>query len=128
VTAPAGANVNPTNGLFSWRPAIAQAPSTNPVVLTVTDSGVPPLIATQSFWITVTVPARPTLSAAALSNRQFRMTIAGNSGPDYTILASTNLTDWLPIWVTNSPTPPFVFFDPEATNLNGRFYRVRLGP
>src|SRR5438477_9927495 len=40
--APAGAKVNPTNGVFRWRAKRSQAPSTNVVVVRVTDDGVPP--------------------------------------------------------------------------------------
>src|SRR5205814_1449754 len=57
VTAPAGANVD-GNGLFTWTPTQIQAPSTNPIVVRVTDDGVPPLSATQSFTVFVT-PGNP---------------------------------------------------------------------
>jgi hypothetical protein len=51
--APAGATINPTNGIFTWRPAANQGPSTNRIGVIVTDSGVPPLSATQQFTIIV---------------------------------------------------------------------------
>lgn len=41
--APAGATVNPTNGLFTWTPTEAQGPSTNRLTIRVTDDGSPPL-------------------------------------------------------------------------------------
>jgi hypothetical protein len=52
LTAPSGANVN-SSGLFTWTPSQAQAPSTNLIVLSVTDNGPPNLSATQSFSIVV---------------------------------------------------------------------------
>ena len=58
----------------------------------------------------------------------FHFTIGGHSGPDYTIQASTNLTNWLPVWTNRSPVTPFPFTDPNTTNFNQRFYRVLLGP
>ncbi|MCX6894919.1 MAG: hypothetical protein NTZ16_05335, partial [Verrucomicrobia bacterium] len=128
MTAPAGASVNPTNGLFAWRPAIVQSPSTNPVVLTVTDSGVPALGATQSFAITVSRPAKPKVGGYVLVNGQLSATITGDRGPDYTVYASSNLTTWTSILTTNAPTLPFTFTDPAANNLNRRFYQIRLGP
>ena len=73
-------------------------------------------------------PVQPTLSSAALTNGQFRLLISGDAGPDYTVQASTNLVDWLPLWSTNPPTLPFLFSDPSATNFTRRFYRVLLGP
>lgn len=125
---PSGATVNAGNGGFSWRPAIAQSPSTNFISVKVTDSGTPNLSATQNFLVIVIKPARPTVSALGFSNGQLRVTIAGDSGPDCAVYVSTNLTAWTSIWTTNSPVPPFVFFDSEMTNLNRRFYRVYLGP
>lgn len=54
LSGPAGASVDPI-GLFNWTPSQAQASSTNLVVITVMDNGAPPLSATQSFTIFVTV-------------------------------------------------------------------------
>ncbi len=47
--APAGATVNPATGLFSWTPTAGQAPSTNLITVTVTDTGTPPLSDSQDF-------------------------------------------------------------------------------
>jgi hypothetical protein len=62
--APAGAAIDATNGLFTWMPSAAQAPSTNLVSVIVTDDGAPPLSATQSFTIIVasTNSSRPMLT------------------------------------------------------------------
>ena len=51
--APDGASINPTNGIFAWQPVVRQGPSTNVLTVTVTDSGVPPLSATQQFTVIV---------------------------------------------------------------------------
>jgi hypothetical protein len=53
--------------------------------------------------------------------------ISGNTGPDYTIQTSTNLTAWQTAVTTNSPALPWSWSD---TNLAfpQRFYRVLLGP
>ena len=50
--APTGATIT-TNGLFTWTPTHAQSPSSNHIVVIVTDNGTPPLSATQSFTVTV---------------------------------------------------------------------------
>ena len=125
---PAGAVINTNSGVFSWRPAIAQSASTNAVSIVVTDNGTPNLSATQGFWIAVNRPAQPVIGTIGLSNGAVRMTITGDGGPDYSILASTNLINWSSIWVTNPLAPPFIFSDPSATNLSRRFYRILLGP
>jgi hypothetical protein len=50
---PAGAVVG-TNGIITWIPTLAQGPSTNTITTVVTDNGVPPLSATNSFTVIVT--------------------------------------------------------------------------
>jgi len=126
-----GAQINPTNGLFTWRPAMAQAPSTNLFTIQVTDNGTPVLSATNSFWVTVNSPISPGLSAVSSSNGVFTLTVSGNAGPDYVLQTSTNLTppvNWRPIQTNASAAPPFSFSDTGATNFNQRFYRVQLQP
>ena len=105
--APSGAGVNPTNGLFTWPTADAQAGTTNPIAVRVTDNGSPPLSDAKSF--TITVLPRPsfqalsvsgstlTLSWSAISNTTFRVQYkdglldAGwqTLGPDITAANST---------------------------------------
>lgn len=128
IAPPPGATVNSSNGIFNWRPTLAQSPATHPFSVNVTDSGTPSLSATQTFLVTVTQPARPAASALAFSNGQFRVTISGDSGPDYMIYASTNLIDWLPVWTNKSAQPPFIFIDSANTDFKSRFFRVGLGP
>ena len=65
VSAPAGAGVGLSNGVFSWTPSEAQGPGSNYVTLRIEDSGAPSLMATQSFiiWVveTNTAPVLPQL-------------------------------------------------------------------
>jgi hypothetical protein len=127
--APANAAINPASGLFSWRPAMAQSPSTQTVAVVVSDSGVPSMSATQSFTVTVLQPARPGLAGpAAISNGQFGFSINGDAGPDYTIQASTNLSSWTTVFTTNAPSLPFRWTDANAASNAQSFYRVLLGP
>ncbi len=49
--APISARINPTNGLFSWRPARIQFPSTNTVTVRVNDDGWPALSTTRTFTV-----------------------------------------------------------------------------
>jgi hypothetical protein len=126
-----GAQINSTNGQFTWRPAMAQSPSTNLFTIQVTDNGTPALSASNSFYVTVKTPAAPALANLSLSNGLFSMQVNGDAGPDYVLLTATNLTppvNWLPIQTNASATPPFSFSDIEATNFNQRFYRVQLQP
>jgi hypothetical protein len=124
---PFGAAINPSNGLFTWRPAIAQSGS-NLLSIVVSDNGAVSLSATQGFSVTVSRPVQPGLSNGSLANGKFGITISGDAGPDYTIQASSNLLNWSPILTTNPQVTPFLFLDPNATNYTQRFYRVILGP
>ena len=128
IEAPTGAAIDPNSGVFTWRPAIAQSPSLQPISVVVSDNGTPVLSATQSFTVTVTQPVHPTLNAAMITNGQFEFWINGDAGPDYTIQLSTNLVFWSSIATANSPTLPFTWNDTNAAKFETRFYRVLLGP
>jgi len=128
LTAPTNAAINSSSGVFTWRPTIAQSPSTQTVAVVVSDNGVPPLSATQSFTVTVIQPAIPTLNAASMTNGQFGFWINGNTGPDYTIQASTNLTSWVSVFTSNSPALPYFWVDTNSMSYPFLFYRVLLGP
>jgi hypothetical protein len=51
--APAGASIDPTNGIFTWTPTEAQGPSSNLIQVIVLDQGPPVSSAAQSFTVTV---------------------------------------------------------------------------
>lgn len=130
LSAPAGATIDSGTGFITWRPTITQASATYGFSVVVTDNGTPSLSATQSFNVTVLRPAAPTLSAASMAGGSFQMSVAGDSGPDYSVYAATNLTGapWSLVLTTNPPALPFLFADPSATNTPQRYYRVLLGP
>ena len=128
LNAPTNAVVNATNGIFTWRPTIAQSPSTQTVAVVVTDSGVPPMSATQAFTVTVIQPVQPILKGPLVAIGQFGFWITGDAGPDYTILASTNMNSWNLLFTANSPVLPFFWADTNSFAFSRRFYRVLLGP
>jgi uncharacterized repeat protein (TIGR03806 family) len=128
VTAPNGVSLNSSSGLLTWRPSVSLGGTSNLFSLRVTDNGTPNLSATQSFWVIVNRPVQPSVNVPSFGAGPFKLLISGDSGPDYTILGSTNLMDWTTILSTNSPLTPFLFTEPNATNYNQRFYRVILGP
>src|SRR5207247_1182054 len=53
LSAPAGMNLDPNTGVLSWTPAENQGPSTNQVVVQVTDNASPPLTDNRSFTVVV---------------------------------------------------------------------------
>ncbi|MFO1487792.1 MAG: hypothetical protein U1F65_04870 [Verrucomicrobiota bacterium] len=128
LNAPLGAGINPSNGIFTWRPAISFSGSSNFLKAVVSDNGSPSLSATQAFAVLVTSPALPQLQGSAWSNGLFHLSVTGDAGPDYVVQASTNLFSWSALYTNPSPSLPFLWTDGGATNFSRRFYRIQLGP
>jgi hypothetical protein len=132
---PAGATLNSGTGVITWRPTIAQAGQSYPVVTRAMDNGSNALSATTTNTIAVAAVQTPKVSVAwsnppAGSNPppQLELSIQGQTGPDYILLASTNLTNWTAISTNTPGTFPFVWTDTNASQYPKRFYQVRLGP
>jgi hypothetical protein len=125
-TFPAAAMVN-SNGLFSWRPLVSQANTTNMIQIQVTDSGSPPLSATNSFNVVVNAVTNPVIGPVNLTPGQVSLTVNGPQGPDYTLWTSTDLVSWQTLFTTNSPSIPFTVTDTNATDPQ-RFYKFQIGP
>jgi hypothetical protein len=116
-----------SSGAFSFRPLVTQANSTNSFALKVSDNGTPSLSATQTFSVIVNPLSAPVISSISFNGGQISFNISGQSGPDYAIETSTNLSQWNNIFITNSPALPFNWAD-ATTNSPQRFYRIKLGP
>jgi hypothetical protein len=123
----ANATLNTNSGAFSFRPLVMQADSTNGFTLKVADNGTPSLSATQSFAVVVNPLVSPTVSNVSAADGQFIFNINGQSGPDYAVETSTNLTQWNTVLITNAPALPFNWTDTNSADPM-RFYRVKLGP
>lgn len=121
------AMLNINTGVFSFRPLVTQAKSTNSFTLEVSDNGTPSMSATQSFAVMVNPLSAPSVSGMSAMGGLLSLSIGGQTGPDYAVEISTNLTQWSAAFITNSPALPFVWTDanPAAPQ---RFYRVKLGP
>ena len=125
---PATAALNPTTGVFAWRPQVGQAGTVNSVTVVVSDNGSPSLSATQSFNITVNPLTQPGFSSALWSGGFFSLSVTGQLGPDYAIQTSTNLVDWSTLTISNSPAMPFNWTDTNSNVDPMRFYRIKTGP
>ena len=75
-----------------------------------------------------TAPAMPQVSGLIYRNGTFSLTVNGDSGHDYIIQSSTNLTDWTGVFTNFMPTLPFIWQDSDAGNFNRRYYRIQVGP
>jgi glucuronoarabinoxylan endo-1,4-beta-xylanase len=127
-TFPANATINSSSGVFSWRPLVSQANTTNLIQIKVTDSGQPNLSATNSFKVIVNPIAPPVMSAITVNGAEIDLLLDGPSGPDYSLLTSTNLIDWQSVLTVTSPVPPITLVDTNYPQVPVRFYRARLGP
>ena len=130
LNAPTGASLNQTasnNAAFYWRPGVPDANSTNQVTLKIANNAWPSLSATRNFSVVVNQLSAPAVSNVSVAGGQFSLSVSGQSGPDYAVETSTNLTQWSNVFITNSPALPFNWTD-AATNSPQRFYRIKLGP
>ena len=83
-----------------------------------------------SATATLTVPTTnpPSISAWAYGEGTFALQVAGDVGPNYLIQASTNLTDWESLYMTNPAVMPFSWVVTDASNFPARFFRVYYNP
>ena len=128
LSAPTNATLNPSTGVFDWRPLLSQANSTNLVSVQATDNGAPNLSSTNSFKITVNPVVAPVVSASLSSGGNVNIVMNGAEGPNYSLLVSSNLTSWQVLFTTNSPLLPVTCVETNTGNVPASFYRVQIGP
>jgi O-glycosyl hydrolase len=121
------AQLNNTNAIFTWRPLVSQADTTNTITVKVID-GTPGLSATNSFTVVVNPLVLPAIRSIAISGGQAVLTATGTLGPDYTVWASTNLVNWQALMTSNSPALPVSLVDTNFNACPQRFYRIQIGP
>jgi hypothetical protein len=128
--------INTNTGIITWTPDVSQAGTSNLFTTTVTDNGVPPLSATNSF--SVIVNPVPGISSVTYSNGGFLLTWFAPTNDIFQVQVATNLaspTVWLTftnfITYTGPLTPTnglFSFYDDGTQFPFGslRFYRLQL--
>jgi len=124
--APAGARIDPATGVFSWTPTSADV-GTNTITVRVTDNGLPPLSATQTF--VVHVLSAPVLEITTSNNAAW-LSWESIVGSTYQIQFETSLIDsiWVPLMPNITATETNTeFSDPLGTNAL-RFYRLWVVP
>jgi hypothetical protein len=66
------------------------------------------------------------LSGKILATREFELTVIAQPGEQYIILASTNLSSWIPIATqTASGAGVIKFTDTASATLKARYYRTQ---
>jgi hypothetical protein len=78
--------------------------------------------------VRVVAPPLPQLSNAGFTaNGGFHLSVYGQVGQTYTLLASTNLTSWISLLTFVCTNQPTTVVDPTAGNFKMRFYRLVQG-
>jgi hypothetical protein len=128
---PAGAQIS-AHGVISWTPTSTQAPSTNIFETVVTDDGVPPLSATNSFLVIVTAReavAPPAIQFIAVTNGIVTISWTAVTGHTYRLLYNVELdANWIPIPPDILATNSSITATDSAASVTTRFYRVQLLP
>jgi hypothetical protein len=124
--APAGTSIGSANGVLVWTPNESQI-GTNHITVRVTDNGVPPLSATQSF--SVIVEPRPVLTIG-MTNGIVTLGWSAIAGLSYQPQFKTNLTDadWTAFpsnVLASGPTAEVTDTNSANTSL---FYRIFVLP
>lgn len=125
---PTNSTLDASSGVLSWRPLVSQADTTNVITVRVADDGSPSLIATNSFTVRVNPLSQPVLGSITAAGGLLSFVANGALGPDYTVLTSTNLTDWQVLLTTNSPVMPSTIVISNVNTGSKGFYRIQLGP
>jgi large repetitive protein len=127
---PVSANID-ENGIITWTPSQAQAGTTNSIVTVVTDQGVPPLSATNSFLVMVNPPPSPPfIISISITNGVAWVTWTSTSGYTYQLQFKDNISDtnWSPADASMKAGGDSL----TGTNVSGgsmqRLYRVMIVP
>ena len=124
---PAGVTINSTNGVITWTPTLAQAGTTNTIKTIVTDSGAPPLSATNT--LNVFVNPLPVLGSVTFGTNGMTLQWSGWTNEQFEVQWTTNLP---PSWtlfpgIITSTNGQFKFLDTNAPFLT-KFYQLILLP
>ncbi len=123
--APAGASINPADGLFSWRPTPAQTPGTNLITVRVTDDGAPPMSAQRTFR--VRVAPRPQVTAITpVPNGGYAISFVTVPGKSYRVEYKDALDDsnWSPVEADVVASGDSLTINDDPGSSPQRFYRI----
>lgn len=132
-TAPSGAIINPTTGMFTWTPGAGLAPGDYIIGVKVAKGGGGGGMSdTKSFRVSVRKDsAQPKLRAVSLAAGGFTLELFGEPNTTYTLEFSTTLTNWSTVTTIalQSQTNRTYLDATHILNLNNPkgFYRIKTG-
>ena len=118
------------NGSITWTPTLAQAGTINTFTTFVTDNGLPPISATNSFTVTIN-PLPVSISGITITtNGFFQLQWSAPTNYQFQVAWTTNLVSPV-VWNYIPPTPPYItsvttnftFVDTNAPTAM-KFYRL----
>ena len=127
---PAGAEIDPSTGLFTWRPTQSQALDSYLISLRVTDNGNPNRSATKAFTVTVVQhPLAPRVHTVSLSGSEVTIHWTGIVGRTYRVQFKDTLD--VPDWIDMegdvvAGIDELLKVDATAGTRRQRYYRVLL--
>ena len=127
---PAGAEIDPRTGLFTWKPTQAQALNSHLITVRVTDNGKPNRSATRPFTVTVVQhPFAPRVGTVSLADNGVTIRWTGIVGRTYRVQFKHILDD--PDWIdlegdVPAETGEMLKVDATAGASRQRYYRVLL--
>ena len=127
---PAGASIDPVNGMFSWGPSQAFALNTYPITVGVTDNGSPNRSSTATFLVNVLQhPLAPRVESAVIGPGGLTISWGAVEGRTYRVQFKDDLTD--SVWadlegdvIGGGPVASKV--DPSPSARPERYYRILL--
>jgi len=123
--APAGANINPITGVFSWTPPRGFSPVTNAISIRVTDNGSPPL--SDVTTIQIAVVSAPRISGITRSSTNVvTITWQASAGKTYRVQYTSSLapSTWITLGSDIVATGSAASKQDTLGTVVQRFYRV----
>ena len=120
-----GAHIGPSSGLFTWTPVLA--PATNSFTVVVTDSGLPPLTASQTFTVIVVPPPALSYSFAG-PNLVFQWNSVPGQLYQVDYKNDLNELEWHTASAVMTGTGGVLSFSASWESAGQRFFRLRLLP
>jgi hypothetical protein len=121
---PAGATINPTNGVLIWPSPVASADTTNNFTVRVTDNGSPPMSNSVSFKVTVIPPPRLTASIPSPATLRLAWTSASKSRYRVDYANDLSRPAWSSLNGIVTATGPMTAVTNSTAGVQQRFYRV----
>src|SRR5262249_40545894 len=124
----AGMTIDPSTGVIAWTPSVLQSPSTNTIMVVVTDNGLPNLSDTNLFVITVNdvyVPP-PVIQNIQIRGGQVGVNFLSTSNHIYRLQYKDNFTDtnWTDILPDVTASGSVLMITNEVESSSQRLYRL----